>query len=103
MSEYHIKRGSYDQIGKGIWWRALCRSTPCDDCAMQHHYPECECGCHDRKGERWIWMRCPNGHIATLCDHTIRPNGKVEPSVVCPVDGCGFHAMVVLDGWEAQA
>jgi hypothetical protein len=45
-------------------------------------------------------LKCPNGHIASLSDHTIHADGYVEPSVVCPEDGCGFHDMVGLEGWD---
>lgn len=47
-----------------------------------------------------VWLRCPNGHIGTLQDHTIHPTGLVEPSVECPADGCTFHEDDVhLAGW----
>lgn len=42
---------------------------------------------------------CPNGHIGSLTDHEIGPDGKVTPSVVCPHDGCGFHEFIQLEGW----
>ena len=35
--------------------------------------------------------------------HTIRANGEVAPSVICGVDGCGFHRFIALDGWETKA
>lgn len=50
-------------------------------------------------GERWATIRCPGGHVGSISEHTIRPSGKVEPSVVCPFDGCGFHEHVMLEGW----
>lgn len=46
-------------------------------------------------------LTCPNGHVALLDDHTIKPTGEVEPSVVCPVDDCTFHDNVFLDGWDS--
>jgi len=45
------------------------------------------------------WMKCPNGHLATLTDHQIDANGTVAPSVVCPED-CSFHEFVRLVGWD---
>lgn len=50
----------------------------------------------------WVcsaWMVCRNGHRASLVDHDIAPDGMVRPSVVCPVEGCGFHEHVRLAGW----
>jgi hypothetical protein len=44
---------------------------------------------------------CPNGHYGSLLDHKIAADGTVSPSVVCPTNGCGFHDMVKLAGWEA--
>lgn len=45
---------------------------------------------------------CPGcGVVGTLDDHTIHGDGKVEPSVDCPED-CGFHDMVVLEGWVGR-
>lgn len=41
----------------------------------------------------------PNGHYLSIYKHTISQDGTVTPSVVCPVDGCGFHEVVRLDGW----
>lgn len=64
-----------------------------------------------RAGPCWDWMpehnsptlRCPNGHIEMLDDHKILPDGVVSPSVRCPHEGCGFHAIVRLGGWRAMA
>lgn len=56
------------------------------------------------KGEWWIWlgqlwMRCPQcGLHARLADHTMSPEGFVQPSVVCD---CGFHEYIKLADWEA--
>ena len=45
---------------------------------------------------------CPGcGVVGTLEDHIIHPNGIVEPSVDCP-EGCGFHDMVILEGWHGR-
>ena len=51
-------------------------------------------------GHQTALLCCPCGHIASLSSHTIRSNGNVFPSVVCPEPGCGFHEAVYLDGWE---
>jgi hypothetical protein len=55
---------------------------------------------------RWMtWgglvvMRCPScGEAAGMGDHTIRPDGVVEPSVVC-THACGFHEWIRLVGWD---
>jgi len=55
----------------------------------------------------WGWEKrwtanftCPNGHAGYLGDHTIAPDGTVSPSVVCPVEGCGFHDFIRLAGWD---
>lgn len=44
---------------------------------------------------------CSNGHVGRLADHVVHEDGRVEPSVVCAEDGCGFHERVRLLGWEA--
>lgn len=51
------------------------------------------------KGETVIF-KCPNGHIGMLDDHTIKDDGEVNPSVVCPKDGCDFHEWITLEGWS---
>lgn len=62
----------------------------------------------DRGGKWWPWgghtmIECPDcGNVATLDDHKIAGNGKVEPSVVCPEEGCGFHEFVTLEGWAGH-
>ena len=38
---------------------------------------------------------CPNGHIGSLIDHEIKPNGEVIPSVVCTK--CDFHEIIKLE------
>lgn len=51
-------------------------------------------------GERSALACCPDcGKIASLSGHTIADDGKVSPSLVCPTDGCGFHAFVRLTPW----
>lgn len=51
-------------------------------------------------GQFVVYMVCPNGHISSLSDHEIDKDGQVDPSVVCPEAGCGFHEWVILDGWS---
>jgi hypothetical protein len=46
---------------------------------------------------------CPNGHTCSLSNgvHTILDeDGRLSPSYVCPVQGCGFHDWVRLEGWS---
>lgn len=45
-------------------------------------------------------LACPHGHYGTIHDHSIAADGTVTPSVKCPAEGCDFHAMVKLDGWD---
>ena len=51
---------------------------------------------------RTALLSCPDGHIASLSQHTIAADGTVSPSVVCPEPGCDFHEHVRLVGWEAE-
>lgn len=46
-----------------------------------------------------IWVRCSNGHLAPISEHKVDNNGKVSPSLVCPIIGCGFHKKVKLEGF----
>lgn len=41
----------------------------------------------------------PNGHYLSIYKHTVLGDGTVHPSVVCPVQGCGFHEFVKLEGY----
>ena len=59
---------------------------------------------------RWIHMvdqltaafRCPKcGRAFCLANHRIAEDGRVSPSVVCPHQ-CGFHVMMVLEGWPGD-
>jgi hypothetical protein len=53
-----------------------------------------------RTTEGWSALAvCPNGHAASLDDHTIADDGVVTPSVVCPTKDCGFHDSIKLEGW----
>ena len=47
-------------------------------------------------------LTCSNGHTCILSEHTIESTGIVKPSVVCPIDGCDFHAYVVLKDWKIK-
>lgn len=49
----------------------------------------------------WLAFTCPNGHTGSLASHDIAADGTVTPSVVCPHDGCPFHAWIRLAGWSA--
>ena len=53
-------------------------------------------------GKMTATMSCPKcGQVASLSGHTINPGGAVNPSVVCPHEGCDFHEYVTLEGWQA--
>lgn len=43
---------------------------------------------------------CPNKHYGALINHEILEDGTVQPSVVCPIQGCGFHDNIKLEGWD---
>ena len=45
------------------------------------------------------FVRCSNGHLASIADHLIADNGHVSPSLVCPTEGCNFHEFVILEDW----
>lgn len=52
----------------------------------------------------WWWgallmFRCPKEHDLHL-PHEIAPDGSASPSLLCPVEACGFHDMVRLEGWN---
>lgn len=50
-----------------------------------------------RDGKEVVYMNCPKcGNAAALDDHTISQDGIVNPSVVCPFDGCDFHDYVKI-------
>lgn len=54
-------------------------------------------------GKRDLAMvTCPNDHTTrlTAAVHAIDHEGRVSPSYVCTVSGCGFHDHVVLEGWN---
>ncbi len=45
---------------------------------------------------------CSEGHYGIITHHTIKDDGGVSPSVVCPEEGCKFHAFIKLEGWEPK-
>lgn len=52
-------------------------------------------------GKTVVLMSCPDcGKLGGLGDHVIEDDGRVKPSVVCPVEECGFHDTVKLLGWN---
>ena len=59
----------------------------------------------------WVWLRdrptvvvgCPEcSRVMTigLSVHTIMPDGRLSPSLVCPFSPCAFHVMAMLEGWK---
>lgn len=49
----------------------------------------------------YIWMRCACGDLAGLGNHTIEPNGDVNPSIFHDW-GCGWHVWGTLEGWKVK-
>jgi hypothetical protein len=45
---------------------------------------------------------CSKGHYGVVTDHTINDDGIVNPSVVCPEEGCTFHDMIKLKDWNEK-
>lgn len=47
-------------------------------------------------------VTCSKGHTTrlTAAVHAVDHEGRVSPSYVCTVSGCGFHDHVVLEGWD---
>jgi len=50
---------------------------------------------------RGILVKCGNGHICSINNHTIEDNGDVNPSLVCPK--CEWHHFVTLVGWRKKS
>ncbi|KKN16090.1 hypothetical protein LCGC14_0979450 [marine sediment metagenome] len=45
-------------------------------------------------------IKCPSGHrFGVLGAHGIDDQGRVSPRVGCPEEGCGWAALVELEGW----
>ncbi len=56
--------------------------------------------CHPATIHRFkATMACPAGHVLTLRIHSIKSDGSLAPSVVCPVERCTFHEYVRLADW----
>lgn len=57
--------------------------------------------CND--GHRSALIRCPGcGNYFSLANHTIHPDGRVDPSILCPWDDCQpepWHVFGILEGW----
>lgn len=49
-----------------------------------------------------VIFKCTNGPIGSLGGHQIKASGDVEPSVVCPREGCDFHEFIKLDDWTEE-
>lgn len=49
-------------------------------------------------------VTCSNGHTTrmTTAVHAVDHGGVVAPSYVCTVEGCDFHRMIVLVGWDSD-
>ena len=57
--------------------------------------------CHPSTRRRFkATMGCDQGHILVLKEHSISPEGRVWPSVVCNTARCRFHEFVVLEEWD---
>ncbi len=80
MSQIHIPRSSGfgDHSCKPGWWVGLL-----DGCQVVH-------------------LRCGGAcgrHAGQLEGHTIHPDGRVEPSILCPDPKCGWHVWGILEDW----
>lgn len=47
-------------------------------------------------------LRCPNCGRQCFLNHEIAEDGTVNPSVICPFAGCGFHDWITLVGWSER-
>lgn len=54
-----------------------------------------------KTGRKTALVSCAYAHEGLIEEHTIHPDGRVEPSVVCTEAGCGWHEHIVLEGWQA--
>jgi len=77
----HGTEGEWPEPGQWV------RSHPCGEEFARLH-PEIKAFCC-----------CPRGHGGSLVNHTIEPNGEVNASYLCHRADCGWHEMVVLEGW----
>ena len=58
----------------------------------------------DGKKVGLLLISCPRGkegdlHVATL-PHEVKEDGTVNPSIVCPYEGCDWHIFGQLLGWQ---
>ena len=49
--------------------------------------------------KRTAIVKCPKCGRWEALMHTIKPDGTVNPSIICAVKPCTFHDYVKLDGW----
>lgn len=77
------------------YWQAP-SDLPSDEYAARRVYG-------DRGRTLLCFVTCPAGHTCALTSppHTIASDGTAQPSLVCPVAGCGFHEFVTFDGWRS--
>ena len=47
-------------------------------------------------------VACGNGHAMSISGHRIIADGTVAPSLVCPIEGCDWHVMAKLGGWDGN-
>jgi hypothetical protein len=56
------------------------------------------------KDDGWkVVVKCGNGHVGSLANHEIKPDGRVHPSLDCPEPGCDWHVTARLDQWAQRA
>jgi hypothetical protein len=53
-------------------------------------------------GKETARVKCPQCQQWATLDHDIAANGAVYPSLICPTNGCGFHDVVMLAGWQRK-
>lgn len=51
-------------------------------------------------GVRTAWVRCGAGHLGSLEEHSIAPDGTVSPSLECPWEKCTWHVNARLIDWR---
>lgn len=52
--------------------------------------------------DKSIFLRCGGcKEILTIDHHTVKADGTISPSVVCPYieEGCNWHVMMKLEDW----
>lgn len=53
-------------------------------------------------GRLRVIVVCPSCGIEGTLVHEVRTNGDVEPSMVCPHEGCSFHEFIQLEDWPGM-